>query len=248
LHNGLFAQPHRCSKPISRYYRSGLWYIFVCTSIFNGNYHVVFGVSTMSYPRLMIKFPLRLFFILSMSIAMANTNAAIPEPKVLFDFQTADDLAEWIIVNDGVMGGLSQSGIALSGNNTAIFSGTLSLENNGGFSSVRTRPYSYNLEGYDGITLRIKGDGRTYQFRLRTDERFDGYAYRSLFETTLDRWMEVRIPFAQCVPVFRGRILSDVGPLVPQQIQQIGFLIADKQEGPFRLEIDWIKAYKNDPQ
>ncbi|HBH29958.1 MAG TPA: CIA30 family protein [Desulfofustis sp.] len=164
---------------------------------------------------------------------------------MLFDFRSADELADWVIVNDGVMGGLSRSEMTWSDDNTAVFSGALSLENNGGFSSVRTRPSPYNLDGYSGIVLRVKGDGRTYQFRLRTDERFDGYAYRSLFETTLDRWMDVRIPFAQCVPVFRGRILSDVGPLVPQQIQQIGFLIADKQEGSFRLEIDWIKAYRH---
>jgi hypothetical protein len=180
--------------------------------------------------------------------ASKNAHSEIPEHTMLFDFRSADELADWVIVNDGVMGGLSRSEMTWSDDNTAVFSGALSLENNGGFSSVRTRPSPYNLDGYSGIVLRVKGDGRTYQFRLRTDERFDGYAYRSLFETTLDRWLEVRIPFAHCVPVFRGRILSDVGPLVPQQIQQIGFLIADKQQGPFRLEIDWIKAYKNDPQ
>ena len=177
--------------------------------------------------------------------ASKNAHTEIPEHTMLFDFRSADELADWVIVNDGVMGGLSRSEMTWSDDNTAVFSGALSLENNGGFSLCgQGRPPTISMAIAE-LYSESKGDGRTYQFRLRTDERFDGYAYRSLFETTLDRWMDVRIPFAQCVPVFRGRILSDVGPLVPQQIQQIGFLIADKQEGSFRLEIDWIKAYRH---
>lgn len=177
------------------------------------------------------------------SVAEGATNTAHNE-KVLFDFQMSSKLTDWRIVNDGVMGGLSQSNIVLSENNTALFQGIVSLENNGGFSSVRTSPRLYKLDGYLGIILRLKGDGKKYQFRLRTNDRFDGISYRYHFKTESNKWMIIRVPFNKCVPVFRGRILNDVAPITPKKIQQVGFLISDKQAGPFKLEIDWIKAYK----
>jgi monofunctional biosynthetic peptidoglycan transglycosylase len=138
----------------------------------------------------------------------------------------------------------AQSEIVLSDSNTAIFQGTVSLENNGGFSLIRTSPRFYKLGGYRGIILRLKGDGKKYQFRLRMNDRFDGISYRYQFKTDINKWIIIRVPFNECVPVFRGRILDNVEPINPNKIQQIGFLIADKQAGPFKLEIDWIKAYK----
>lgn len=163
---------------------------------------------------------------------------------ILFDFQQSDEVKKWLVVNDGVMGGLSQSEIILTGNNTAVFQGTVSLENNGGFTSTRTIPQLYNLAGYDGIILRLRGDGKKYQFRLRMDDRFDGISYRYHFKTNTDKWIIIRIPFSECDPVFRGRLLDGVEPLSANRIQQIGFLISDRQSGSFKLEIDYIKAYK----
>jgi monofunctional biosynthetic peptidoglycan transglycosylase len=166
------------------------------------------------------------------------------QEKMLIDFSSADKRGQWRIINDGVMGGISQSEIFLSDQGTAIFQGTVSLENNGGFASTRTIPLSYNIGGYKGLVMRVKGDGQKYQARLHTSSRFDGISYRHHFETQPDTWMTIRIPFHDFVPVFRGRILNDVPPISPEQIQQIGFLISDKQAGPFRLEIEWIQAYK----
>ena len=163
---------------------------------------------------------------------------------VVFDFQKSDTLNDWRTVNDGVMGGLSLGEFVIGDSNTAVFQGTVSLENNGGFSSTRTSPRLFNVAGFDGMLLRLKGDGKRYQFRLRVDERFDGIAYRYPFKTDDNKWIIIRVPFGECVPVFRGRVLNDVAPISPARIQQIGFLISDKQAGSFRLEIDWIKAYK----
>jgi len=164
--------------------------------------------------------------------------------KVLINFSDAETRGQWVIVNDGVMGGISQSEIVLSDDGTAIFRGTVSLENYGGFASTRTVSGSYNLAGYTGLIVRMKGDGRQYQLRLRADNRFDGVSYRYYVDTQPDTWMTIRVPFHEFVPVFRGRILQDVPPISPEQIQQIGFMIADKQAGPFRLEIESIQAYR----
>ncbi|MBN2416586.1 CIA30 family protein [bacterium] len=164
--------------------------------------------------------------------------------KPLFDFARPTDAGEWVVINDGVMGGLSRSSMTVTGEGTALFAGTVSLENYGGFASTSTRPRPLDLEGYDGILVRVRGDGKQYEFRIRTGGRFDGIAYAYAFETRKDAWVTVRVPFAGCVPTFRGRTLTGVDPVSAELIQQVGFLISNKQEGAFRLEIDWISAYK----
>jgi monofunctional biosynthetic peptidoglycan transglycosylase len=94
----------------------------------------------------------------------------------------------------------------------------------------------------------VKGDGRTYQFRVKTDEQYDGIAYRTLFATDARQWQTIILPFDSFCASFRGKPVPEAPVLRPEQIRQIGFLLADKQQGSFRLEIAWIKsfqAYKN---
>ena len=164
--------------------------------------------------------------------------------RILIDFNNTAEKENWQIINDDVMGGVSQSEILFNDTGTATFQGRISLENNGGFASTRSNSHSYQLNGYIGLHVRIQGDGKDYQLRVRTDNRLDGISYRYRFATRPETWMNIRAPFSEFVPVFRGRILSNVSPISPEQIQQVGFLISDKQAGKFRIEIDWIKAYK----
>jgi monofunctional biosynthetic peptidoglycan transglycosylase len=172
----------------------------------------------------------------------------VPHKEVLLhDFRGQDEAARWRKVNDVVMGGLSQSEMVFTSRDTAIFRGRVSLENYGGFASVRTTPQDYDVGGDEGLVVRVKGDGHRFRLRLRTNDRFDGPAYQVDFDTVADAWITVRAPFSAFVPTFRGRPLRDAPPLDSAQIRQIGFLIADKQAGPFQLEIDWISAYKDTP-
>ncbi len=163
--------------------------------------------------------------------------------SMLIDFADADESQRWIAINDGVMGGISQSGLQLSSTATGIFSGLLCLENNGGFASIRRHCDSYNLEGCSGIILIVKGDGRTYQFRVKTDDQYDGIAYRALFTTDAQDWQTLVLPFNNFCASFRGRLIPDAPVLVPEKIRQIGFLLADKQQGAFCLEIASVKSY-----
>ena len=128
---------------------------------------------------------------------------------IVFDFRNAQKRGDWRIVNDDVMGGISRSKIFFNDSSGAIFQGTLSLENNGGFASTRTMPRAYKLSGYNGIKVRIKGDGQDYQMRLRTNGRFDGISYRHHFATEAGKWITVELPFIDFVPVFRGSILRN---------------------------------------
>ena len=162
--------------------------------------------------------------------------------RILFDFQTATNHPAWQIVNDDVMGGVSTSRFQILTNSGAVFSGVVSLENNGGFASVRSQPVRADLTGCDSFLLRVRGDGRRYKFSVRTEAGLDTPLYQLAFTTKRGEWEEHRLPFKDFVPTFRGRILADVPPLNPAKVTSVGFLIADKQDGAFRLEISWIRA------
>lgn len=165
------------------------------------------------------------------------------ELRTVFDFRGAADEPNWSVVNDTVMGGVSNSEFNLTDRGTAIFSGTVSLENNGGFASVRSAPRDLDLDGFEGVLLRVKGDGNLYKLSARQDARFDGVTYQATFPTRDGEWMLLQVPFRHMAPTFRGVTLRDRAPLSADRIQSFGFLIADKQAGPFRLEVDRMAAY-----
>ena len=162
--------------------------------------------------------------------------------NILIDFREPREEDRWEIVLDGVMGGLSQGRMELTGG-AGVFAGVLSLDNDGGFVSVRSAPRDFRLTGYEGLVLRVRGDGKRYRLRLRTEDDYDGIAYQAVFLTKPDEWFETPVGFDEFVPVFRGRIVAGAPVLEPGRIRRIGVMIADGQQGPFRLEIAWITAY-----
>ena len=149
---------------------------------------------------------------------------------------------DWRIVNDGVMGGLSQSQMQQTPEGHARFSGTVSLENNGGFASTRATVPNGMRQGIQSIRLRVKGDGQRYSLRLRPAGRYGRVSYRAFFDTKAGEWQELEFPLSDFTPTFRGRVLTDVPPVSGQELEEIGLLIADKQEGQFGILIDWISA------
>ena len=161
----------------------------------------------------------------------------------LFEFRFPEE--PWTNIDDVVMGGVSSSRMRFE-DACAIFEGELSLENNGGFASVRSKGVQADLDDFAGIRLRINGDGNTYQLRIRTNANYDGPSYQVTFETRSEEWTEIDLPFADFKASFRGRSLPDYPKLDPSKISTFGILITDKQEGPFKLNIDRIKAYRVD--
>jgi hypothetical protein len=140
------------------------------------------------------------------------------------------------------MGGVSTSHFQVVSNGVAVFSGVVSLENNGGFASVRSSPSRHDLAGCGCFLVRLRGDGHRYKFTVRTETGFDAPLYQCGFVTKRNEWVEHRLAFKDFLPTFRGHVLGDVPPLNPANIVAVGLLIADKQEGSFRLEMCWIKA------
>lgn len=186
---------------------------------------------------------MKLFICLLFISLLKQINPAIKMEKteiILEDFKPENRL-EWQIINDGVMGGLSEGLFRINPDHTADFQGNVSLENNGGFASVRALLREASSGNFQKIVVRARSDGKTYSFRIRTDSNFDGVAYACNFRTIKDEWTEYEFIPTNFIPTFRGRILSNVVPLKETQIKQIGFLIAEKQSGHFALKIDWIK-------
>jgi NADH dehydrogenase [ubiquinone] 1 alpha subcomplex assembly factor 1 len=167
-----------------------------------------------------------------------NEGSALPGREI---FSFVDSEPIWYTVDDVVMGGVSNSRVEIIELNILFFLGSMSLENNGGFSSVRSDWNIIDLSGFDGVLLRVLGDGKVYRFRIRTEETGGDIAYNGAFETTPDKWIQVYVPFANMIPTYRGNVM-DVGPLDVTSIGSFGFMLSDKQPGNFRLQVDWIRA------
>jgi len=161
---------------------------------------------------------------------------------VIFDFNSPASSAEWTIINDVVMGGVSKSKFVINENSTATFSGTVSPDNNGGFASTRAS-LNNEFKDFEGVIIRVNGDGKIYSLRFRNDTNFDGISYQAKFKTESGEWKEYKIPFSEFNPTYRGNTLSNKPKLASKDIKQIGILIADKQFEQFEINIDWIKLY-----
>ena len=161
----------------------------------------------------------------------------------LFDFRGQGDEEAWRSIDDVVMGGVSGSEFHVASQGIAVFAGAVSLQHGGGFASVRSRPARVDLSEYSGLEIRVRGDGKRYRLRLRTDPNLDGVAYQVSFEPQATVWQSIRFPFHRFRPTFRGRTIPDAPPLDTSNVMSFGWMIADKQAGPFRLEIDWLRAY-----
>ena len=153
----------------------------------------------------------------------------------------------WQVINDGVMGGISrsevianQAGMLVQG---LLFRGQISLENNGGFASARCR-FTQGFAGTDGFRLTVRGDGRSYQFRLRADEHSSSIAWQAVFPTDGSQQV-IDLSLTAFKPVFRGRRAEHAGELDPTEMHMLGFMLADRQPGTFALEVHSIEALQS---
>ena len=158
-------------------------------------------------------------------------------PFVIFDFNLKSDIQNWKIVNDTVMGGISKSKFYLNLNGEGTFEGEVSLANNGGFCAVKYVFEPIKLVGTTHFSIRIKGDGNTYQFRVKSNNN-DSHSYVFPFKTDTN-WQTIKIPFSKLYPVFRGQTL-DLPNFEGIIVSEITFLIGNKKEESFQLLIDAI--------
>lgn len=122
-----------------------------------------------------------------------NNSILLNEDNILLKASLMKTENQWRIVNDGVMGGLSSSN-AIVKDDRIIFSGNVSLENNGGFASLRSPVKDYDFSEFTGLELKLKTDGKRYSISMKETSYFTGYFYTKSFETKKDEWIVVQIP------------------------------------------------------
>lgn len=159
------------------------------------------------------------------------------QQMTLFDFNFESNIRNWKIVDDVVMGGRSDGNFKINDTGYGEFSGDVSLKNNGGFSSVRYNFNTVSSSNFKSFQLRIKGDGNSFQFRVKSSNR-QRFSYIYTFNTSGD-WETISIPFNKMEPAFRGYKL-DQPNFDGLQMEEIAFLIGNKKEQSFKLFIDSI--------
>lgn len=155
----------------------------------------------------------------------------------LFDFSKESSLRYWYVVNDGVMGGVSSSNLTVNDEGHGVFKGTVRLENNGGFASIRHNFEAIKVTTASKICLKIKGDGNKYQVRVKQNDR-EYYSYIQFMETS-GEWQTITIPLKDFYPSFRGRTL-DLPNFKHNEISEFAILIGNKKKQDFELLIDLI--------
>ena len=163
---------------------------------------------------------------------------------LLFDFGVGKDFGKWSIVNDGVMGGLSQSKARLDAD-ALLFTGNVSLQNNGGFVSLRSPMGKYDLSAYNYCEIRFRSDtSRKFEILIEKDTPFYLPKFRAKFGAGSKDWETITIPLRDFeISKMGSTIQQGIDPVRLQDIQRIGFILADKQEGSFQLWIDYLKFY-----
>src|SRR4051812_1621339 len=157
--------------------------------------------------------------VLSLIVVMP---AVADEPRVLFDFAKPDAAQAWQPVNDGVMGGASDGRFRITDQGTLEFFGTLSLENNGGFASVRSRRSDLGLKPDDTLLIRLRGDGREYLLNLYVPTLQIAYSYWSSVPTKAGEWAEVKVPLKDCHATSFGQKVTNAGPVDAPKVDSIG--------------------------
>jgi hypothetical protein len=159
------------------------------------------------------------------------------------DFGTTQDGKDWMVVNDNVMGGRSNSTAELS-TNSLIFKGFISLKNNGGFASLRSSLGSFDLSVFKKVKIRFRSAGRDFALRLGTSDLYYRPNYRHFFSSTTKDWEIAELNLSDFKEFTLGQITSTkISKDIFEKIIRIGIILNDKKEGPFEIEIDYIEFY-----
>ena len=167
------------------------------------------------------------------------------QSMILYDFADQSDVSDWFNQNDTVMGGVSDSATTWV-DGQLVFSGNLSLDNNGGFTST-FGPINDQLptlmSGAKAIVVTARGDGKTYLMQIRN---YDNTRYIQRFTTVADVEQDYVLPLADFESVdWRLSVIPNAAPIDTSTIGQLGFYLLDKQVGPFEIAISSIKTSIN---
>jgi len=178
-----------------------------------------------------------------MALLTSFTSATKDRTPALFDFGKGE-VTNWRSLNDGVMGGRS-IGVVDYGKGTMTWKGTVSLENNGGFSSVRSPWGDRDLSNFDSVTLRCRttnGQADSFTFTMEVSEKWWMPYWKANFDVESD-WTEVTLPFDRLKKssAYTGELSKfwTWGDL--SSVLRMGYMKYDGTAGDFGLEVDWMR-------
>jgi NADH dehydrogenase [ubiquinone] 1 alpha subcomplex assembly factor 1 len=159
-------------------------------------------------------------------------------PTPIFSFDSAEDEPPWQVVNDGVMGGVSSSSVSVS-KGVLRFSGRVSVENNGGFASVRSVavPAAADALFADGsaVVVRLKGTASTFRLTLDTG---NGWFWATIKPT--GKWTTLVVPYERFTPHTRFGQPTGAAAYRGTPIQRVGLLISNGKAERFSVEVDSV--------
>ncbi|XP_072960443.1 probable complex I intermediate-associated protein 30 [Typha angustifolia] len=199
-----------------------------------------------------------------------------PSEKYVFNFNSKEELKRWHLYSDSEYGGLSSASLEITNTDSGagsqlsgIFSGNLSVDisegstwriSRGGFCGMRSKKFDgfIDLDAYDTIALRLRGDGRSYISTIYTENwvnspgQQEDNSWQAFVFVPKDRWHIAKIPLDQYLPTWRGSVIDVELEMNPSRIMGMSLSVnaeggipgAKTGPGDFRLEIDWIKALR----
>ncbi|MEM7659959.1 MAG: CIA30 family protein [Bacteroidota bacterium] len=168
---------------------------------------------------------------------MAFSSIAAPS----FDFGTDSPPTSWRILNDGVMGGLSQGKI-IPQDSYIRYEGRISLENNGGFSSIRSPWGKWDLSESETVRLRVRGNAK-FALTLAVSPRWYEPNFKQSFQPDSEEWQEFVFPLNDFQPHRIGRKIGErMTPEQRQQVLRFGIITDEKQARDFWLEVDYLRV------
>ncbi|XP_073271328.1 probable complex I intermediate-associated protein 30 isoform X1 [Primulina huaijiensis] len=198
-----------------------------------------------------------------------------PNEKYIFNFSSAEELKRWHLYSDSEYGGLSSASLEIqnpvNGSScTGLFSGNLSLDINessrwnisrSGFCGMRSKKFDgfIDLDAYDTIALKLKGDGRCYISTIYTENwvnspgQQEDNSWQAFVFVPKDNWYISKIPLARYLPTWRGNVIDAQLEMNPARIVGLSLSVnaeggvpgAKSGPGDFHIEVDWIKALRS---
>ncbi|GLU14194.1 hypothetical protein SLE2022_307780 [Rubroshorea leprosula] len=199
-----------------------------------------------------------------------------PAERYVFNFSSKEELKKWHLYSDSEYGGLSSASLEIKDEGdgqtgTGIFSGNLSLDvsegskwniTRSGFCGMRSKKFDgfIDLDSYDSLALKLKGDGRCYISTIYTENwvnspgQQEDNSWQAFVFVPRDNWYIAKIPLAHYLPTWRGNVIDANLEMNPSRIVGMSLSVnaegglPDAKSGPgdFRVEIDWIKAIRTE--
>jgi hypothetical protein len=165
------------------------------------------------------------------------------DDAMLIDFG-ADGEESWYAVNDTVMGGVSNGDVTFD-DNSMVFEGAVSTDNNGGFASVRSPQDETDLSMYSRVLIRMKSEGQPFSMVIADSPLWYADQFKYDIESPNEDWNTIEILFEDFeeytimtgYPEPTGAVMTSEDA---EEIIHIELMSKQFEDGDFRIEVDYI--------